>query len=224
TAVTMGMSAEPAESSDEQLVRQLVDRARAEGLKLTGEGGLLGRLTKAAWGVVKFPATKCHVINFALVAACSPKPSWYESHSARNDRERLAGHPGREFEASSGCVRSLEAGLIRTAMTYPRSGRGGADVAPPDRAGSLIGDRGWVTSGRATFRVTCRMFGGEAHCGKAWCAKADLRLVGSDGEDNAWRRTSVFGFCPLPPTGLSRGGPGQVVVVSGLPALVIPTE
>jgi putative transposase len=46
TAVTMDMSAEPAESSDEQLVRQLVDRARAEGLKLTGEGGLLGRLTK----------------------------------------------------------------------------------------------------------------------------------------------------------------------------------
>src|ERR1700712_4436787 len=42
----MDVSAEPAESSDEQLVRQLVDRARAEGLKLTGEGGLLGRLTK----------------------------------------------------------------------------------------------------------------------------------------------------------------------------------
>src|SRR5918998_1698265 len=46
TVVTMDVSAEPAEVSDEQLVRQLVDRARAEGLKLTGEGGLLGRLTK----------------------------------------------------------------------------------------------------------------------------------------------------------------------------------
>ena len=46
TVVTMDVLAEPAESSDEQLVRQLVDRARAEGLKLTGEGGLLGRLTK----------------------------------------------------------------------------------------------------------------------------------------------------------------------------------
>ena len=46
TVVTMDVSAEPVESSDEQLVRQLVDRARAEGLKLTGEGGLLGRLTK----------------------------------------------------------------------------------------------------------------------------------------------------------------------------------
>jgi hypothetical protein len=31
---------------DEQLVRQLTERARAEGLRLTGEGGLLARLTK----------------------------------------------------------------------------------------------------------------------------------------------------------------------------------
>ena len=31
---------------DEQLVRQLTQRARAEGLTLTGEGGLLARLTK----------------------------------------------------------------------------------------------------------------------------------------------------------------------------------
>ena len=31
---------------DEQLLRQLSDRARSEGLKLTGEGGLLTRLTK----------------------------------------------------------------------------------------------------------------------------------------------------------------------------------
>ncbi|MCA1707324.1 MAG: IS256 family transposase, partial [Actinobacteria bacterium] len=42
----MDVSAEPAADLDEQLVWQLVDRARAEGLKLTGEGGLLGRLTK----------------------------------------------------------------------------------------------------------------------------------------------------------------------------------
>ena len=31
---------------DEQLVRQLAERARAEGVSLTGPGGLLGRLTK----------------------------------------------------------------------------------------------------------------------------------------------------------------------------------
>jgi len=44
--VAMDMAAEPAGGVDEQLVRQLVDRARAEGLKLTGDGGLLARLTK----------------------------------------------------------------------------------------------------------------------------------------------------------------------------------
>jgi putative transposase len=33
-------------AADEQLVRELTERARAEGLKLTREGGLLGTLTK----------------------------------------------------------------------------------------------------------------------------------------------------------------------------------
>jgi putative transposase len=32
--------------ADEQVLRELTERARAGGLKLTGEGGLLGRLTK----------------------------------------------------------------------------------------------------------------------------------------------------------------------------------
>jgi len=36
----------PADALDEQLVTQLSERARAEGLRLTGEGGLLARLTK----------------------------------------------------------------------------------------------------------------------------------------------------------------------------------
>ena len=36
----------PADAVDEELVRQLSGRARAEGLRLTGEGGLLARLTK----------------------------------------------------------------------------------------------------------------------------------------------------------------------------------
>ena len=97
---------------------------------------------------MKFPATKCHMINFALVAACSPKLSWYESHGVRNDRERFGWVPGPGVRGPLRAVsRSLEAGLIRTAMTYLRSGRGVADVASPVRAGFLIGDRGWVTSG-----------------------------------------------------------------------------
>jgi putative transposase len=34
------------DAADEEMVRQLARRARAEGLSLTGPGGLLGRLTK----------------------------------------------------------------------------------------------------------------------------------------------------------------------------------
>jgi len=39
---------EPVElpAADEQVLRELTERARAGGLKLTGEGGLLGKLTK----------------------------------------------------------------------------------------------------------------------------------------------------------------------------------
>ena len=33
-------------AADKQLLRELTDRARTGGLKLTGEGGLLGKLTK----------------------------------------------------------------------------------------------------------------------------------------------------------------------------------
>src|SRR5437667_12824692 len=33
-------------AADEQLVRELTERARTGGLKLTGEGGLLGKLTE----------------------------------------------------------------------------------------------------------------------------------------------------------------------------------
>src|ERR687885_1980308 len=49
TVVTMDAatgSVQGLDGVDEQLVRQLAERARAEGLKLTGEGGLLARLTK----------------------------------------------------------------------------------------------------------------------------------------------------------------------------------
>jgi hypothetical protein len=37
---------EPLDAVDEQLIAQLADRARSQGLQLTGEGGLLARLTK----------------------------------------------------------------------------------------------------------------------------------------------------------------------------------
>src|SRR6201989_3308089 len=48
TNVTTGQEQDVAELSaaDEQVLRELTERARAGGLKLTGEGGLLGQLTK----------------------------------------------------------------------------------------------------------------------------------------------------------------------------------
>ena len=48
TDVTTGQGQEPAglPAADEQLLRELTERARTGGLKLTGEGGLLGQLTK----------------------------------------------------------------------------------------------------------------------------------------------------------------------------------
>ena len=48
TDVTTGRDEGGAELSgaDEQLLRELTERARTGGLKLTGEGGLLGKLTK----------------------------------------------------------------------------------------------------------------------------------------------------------------------------------
>ena len=48
TDVTTSQGQEPAELSaaDEQVLRELTERARAGGLRMTGEGGLLGRLTK----------------------------------------------------------------------------------------------------------------------------------------------------------------------------------
>ncbi|HLI37271.1 MAG TPA: transposase [Streptosporangiaceae bacterium] len=48
TDVTVSQDREVAELSaaDEQVLRELTERARAGGLKLAGEGGLLGKLTK----------------------------------------------------------------------------------------------------------------------------------------------------------------------------------
>src|ERR1039457_4440677 len=48
TDVTTSQGQESAELSaaDEQVLRELAERARAGGLQMTGEGGLLGKLTK----------------------------------------------------------------------------------------------------------------------------------------------------------------------------------
>ncbi len=47
-------------ATDEQLIAMLVERARSEGLQLTGEGGLLQQLTKRVLGApwsVRSPTT-----------------------------------------------------------------------------------------------------------------------------------------------------------------------
>lgn len=44
--MTAAKKTDAAETADLELVRQLAERVRAEGLSLTGPGGLLGRLTK----------------------------------------------------------------------------------------------------------------------------------------------------------------------------------
>jgi hypothetical protein len=137
------------------------------------------------------------------------------------------GHPGREFEGTpSDCVTQES-----RSWPYPHCDEVPAVPVPVagrrawrhQRAGPLMGDLGWVTSGRVTFRVTCQC---SVARGPAARPGVPRRTHGWWGlmEDNAWRRRSVFGFYPLPPTGLSRGGPGQVVLVSGLPGLVIPTK
>jgi hypothetical protein len=47
TTIGQGPATEPAGAvTDEQFIGMLVDRARGDGLKLTGEGGLLQQLTK----------------------------------------------------------------------------------------------------------------------------------------------------------------------------------
>src|SRR6201987_4903965 len=46
TDVTSTQESAGLSAADEQLLRELTERARAGGLKLTGEGGLLGKLTK----------------------------------------------------------------------------------------------------------------------------------------------------------------------------------
>ena len=55
TNVTTGQDQDVAELSaaDEQALRELTERARAGGLKLTGEGGLLGKLTKWSSGALE---------------------------------------------------------------------------------------------------------------------------------------------------------------------------
>jgi hypothetical protein len=66
------------EASDRELVAKLVDQARAEGLELVGENGLLGRLTK-----------------LVLESALEGEITDHLGYEARSGRSRERQHPQR---------------------------------------------------------------------------------------------------------------------------------
>ena len=55
-------------AADEQLLKELTERARTGGVKLTGEGGLLGKLTKmVAGGALEGEHTDRHSASWSTV-------------------------------------------------------------------------------------------------------------------------------------------------------------
>ena len=68
--------------ADEQLLRELTERARTGGLKLTGEGGLLGKLTKmviegawrASWMTTSAMASMTRRAVMAAIPAMATGP------------------------------------------------------------------------------------------------------------------------------------------------------
>ncbi len=93
TDVTAGQVQEPVLSAaDEQLLRELTERARAGGLQLTGEGGLLGKLTKM-------------VIEGALEGEMDDHLG-YEKHdpAGRNGGNSRNGHRGKTLLTEAGPV------------------------------------------------------------------------------------------------------------------------
>jgi hypothetical protein len=91
-----------ADAVDEELVRQLSDRARAEGLRLTGEGGLLARLTKI-------------VVESALEGEMEDHPGY-----ARHDPAGRDGGNSRNGTRSKELL--TEAGQVRIAVPRDRDG------------------------------------------------------------------------------------------------------
>ena len=60
-------------TADEQLLRELTERARVGGLKLTGEGGLLGKLTKMVIeGVYRFKTDR--MVSDLRLASSATRP------------------------------------------------------------------------------------------------------------------------------------------------------
>ena len=84
TDVTTSQGQESVELSaaDEQVLRELTERARTGGLRLTGEGGLLGRLTKmvsrapwrASWTTTSAMPSTTRKAAMAVIPATATAP------------------------------------------------------------------------------------------------------------------------------------------------------
>ena len=79
-------------AADEQLLRELTERARTGGLKLTGEGGLLGQLTKM-------------VIEGALEGEMDDHPGYQKNDPAgRDGGNSRNGYRGKKVLTDAGPV------------------------------------------------------------------------------------------------------------------------
>ena len=86
TDVTQDQDQAEAELSaaDEQVLRELTERARTGGLKLTGQGGLLGRLTKmvveapwkASWTIISAMPSTTRKAATAVIPVMATGPRW----------------------------------------------------------------------------------------------------------------------------------------------------
>jgi hypothetical protein len=85
TDVTTDQGQDGAEfpAADEQLLRELTERARAGGLRLTGEGGVLGKLTKM-------------VVEGALEGELDDHPGYEKNAAGRDCREFPQWPPGQD--------------------------------------------------------------------------------------------------------------------------------
>ena len=78
-------------AADEQVLRELTERARAGGLKLTGEGGLLGRLTK----MVIEGALEGELVIISATASTTRKAATAAIPVTATARRRCSPIPGR---------------------------------------------------------------------------------------------------------------------------------
>jgi putative transposase len=102
TEVASGEALAGLSAADEQVLRELTDRARAGGLQLTGEGGLLGQLTKM-------------VIEGALEGELDDHPGYAKNDPAgRNGQDSRNGHRAKTL--------LTEAGPVQIAVPRDRDG------------------------------------------------------------------------------------------------------